>query len=135
MKVYVRFVFDGQAHEALIFYSKVFNGEIKDIFRFGDIKPDESRPDEMYKERIMNARLVFNNESIHFCDQMPGDKIVKGNNMLMDVFIPAEVELKRVFEALSEGGKVLMPLEPTFWTPLFGMVTDKFGITWNLMQM
>lgn len=43
--------------------------------------------------------------------------------------------LSKIESSFAYGGKVLMPFEPTFWTPLFGMVTDKFGITWNLMQM
>lgn len=55
-----------------------------------------------------------------------------GDRFNISVDNPNEAEVKRLFAALSEGGSVMMPLYPTFWSPLFGMCTDKFGVNWML---
>jgi PhnB protein len=54
----------------------------------------------------------------------------KGNNVSISISSESEEEARRLFEALSEGGDITMPLQKTFWAPLFAMFTDKFGISW-----
>ncbi|GAK36546.1 hypothetical protein JCM15093_1716 [Bacteroides graminisolvens DSM 19988 = JCM 15093] len=52
----------------------------------------------------------------------------------MDITLLDKAEIQRVFETLSESGNVIMPLAPAAWTPLYGMVIDRYGIYWNIMQ-
>jgi len=63
------------------------------------------------------------------CDAPPGRAQALGGFQI-SVSMPDEAEVKRIYAALSEGGSVQMPLAPTFWSPLFGMCTDKFGVGW-----
>jgi PhnB protein len=59
-----------------------------------------------------------------------GQATVMGNNFALSINTESEAEAKRIFNALSAGGKVSMPLEKTFWGALFGMFTDKFDVNW-----
>lgn len=64
-------------------------------------------------------------------DVMPGQfPVTQGNNYAISINTDSEEEAKRLFDGLSEGGQITMPLEKTFWGALFGMFTDKFGINW-----
>lgn len=65
---------------------------------------------------------------------MPGQTPTQGNNVMMDITLLDKAEIQRVFETLSESGNVIMPLAPAAWTPLYGMVIDRYGIYWNIMQ-
>jgi PhnB protein len=59
-----------------------------------------------------------------------GYKMTMGDNISLSVSVDNEEKAKQIFNGLSEGGTITMPLEKTFWAPLFGMLTDKFGINW-----
>lgn len=137
MKLTPHFTFDGQSEEALNFYSKALNGKIISLIRFSDIEggcctATELRPED--KQRILNGCLQFGESMIYCCDQMPGQNPIIGNNIMMDITILDKSELEMVFNALSNGGKVMMPLAPTAWSSLYGMVMDRYGICWNIMQ-
>ena len=138
MLVKANITFDGQAEAALNFYKEVFNGEIVNLIRFSDAKAlgSEMPPiDEKYMNRLVNARLDFGNNKFNVCDAMPGQVVIVGNNILMDVVFFDDKEIRMIFEALSEGGQIIMPLASTYFSPNFGVTTDKFGITWSVMQM
>ena len=128
--------FDGEAEEALNFYCKIFKGKIENLLRYGDVKdyPAIASMDEKQKQLIMNARLDFGNNMLSVCDSMPGDELTVGNNIIMDAVTDNAEEAKHIFTSLSEGGKVIMPLQEIFFSPNFGVLIDKFGIGWNVMQ-
>ena len=137
MKLTPHFTFDGQSEEALNFYSKVFNGNIVSLIRFSDMEggccgATELRPGD--ERRLLNGCLQFDGNELSFCDQMPGQSPVVGNNVMLDITLSDEVELRRVFDALCQGGKILVPLAPQSWTALYGLVADRYGICWNVMQ-
>lgn len=137
MLVKAHITFDGQAEEALNFYKKVFNGQIEDLLRYGDIgdNPMTASLDEKSKNMVMNARLTFGNTVIGVSDSLPHEPLVKGNNIAMDIAFFDGKEIHKLFNALSDNGKVIMPLTATFFSPNFGKLIDKFGITWDFMQM
>ena len=84
-------------------------------------------------EKIMHMSLPISKETTLMGSDIGGEwakHTVEGNNIQLSINADSEDEAKRIFNALSAGGRVNMPLEKTFWGALFGMFTDKFGINW-----
>ena len=132
--VNVYLTFDGECEEAFKFYQSVFGGEIPHWGRFGEMPPQEGMPpvsDEM-KHRIMHVTLPISAETLLMgSDSMTGmNQITKGNNFSLSLDAKSREEAENLFNKLSEGGNVTMPLADTFWGAYFGMWTDKFGINW-----
>lgn len=128
------FVFDGNASEAIDFYSKVLNAKVLDITRFKDMPED---PDfiiaEDVKELVLNASIELPNGDIFmFSDNMPGMPFVIGNQVTIALVYDEVEETRRVFELLSKEGTIEMELQETFWSPLYGNVTDKYGNQWQI---
>lgn len=121
--------FSGKCREALNFYKACFNGEIEAISTF-DEAPGET--DEKFKDNVMHSE--FRAEGIFFMatDGMPGRDAVSGDNISLTLQFTDEQEQARIFEALSQGGKITQPLEDTFWGARFGMLVDRYGIHWML---
>lgn len=127
--------FDGNCEEAFNFYKSAFGGEFRDSNRFGEMPPQKGKPplSEDIKNRIMHVSLPISKETILMgSDTMPGmsPDIMVGNNFSISLGVDSKEEVDKLFDALSAGGKVTMPLEVTFWNAYFGMWTDKFGINW-----
>lgn len=120
-------IFEGACEEAFEFYKTCFEGEIIKLMRY-DGSP-EPVP-EAYKEKVMHAELVFENNSIQGCDVLSGSPYVKGNDFSLSISVMEVFVLDRVFNRLAEGGTVTMPLQDTFWGARYGTITDRFGIRW-----
>jgi len=124
--------FKGNCEEAFNFYKSVFGGEFPYIGRFKDMPSEHPIPDSE-KEKLMHVSLPISKETILMgsdSSEAFGQATVIGNNFSISLNTESEDEAKKLFDALSEGGKLTMPLEKTFWNALFGMFTDKFGINW-----
>lgn len=125
--------FDGKTEEAFNFYKSIFGGEFVGGFnRFKDMPDGDKIPDNE-KERIMHVALPIGNGSVLMgSDTMPsmGHSLSIGNNCYIAIAPESKEEASRLFDGLSAGGKVTMPLEDTFWGAYFGMFTDKFGVQW-----
>jgi PhnB protein len=121
--------FSGQCREALEFYKKCFNGKIETISTFEEAP---GATDEKYKQNIMHSE--FRAEGIFFMatDGMPGQNAVSGDCISLTIQLTDEQEQARIFDALSQGGKITQPLEDTFWGAKFGMLVDRYGINWML---
>lgn len=123
-------IFDGNCEEAFNFYKSVLGVEFEMISKFKDM-PGEKCPagDE---NKIMHVSLpIGNGNRLMGSDTGSGmGGVTFGNNFSISLSTTSEDETKKLFNGLSAGGKVTMPLEPTFWAPLFGMLTDKFGVNW-----
>lgn len=126
MKLVPYVFFNGNAEEALKFYEEIFDGEITQLGRYGE--SPMPCPDEQ-KDKIMHARLVFDGNLIMMSDAMQGDPVSTGN-MQLSLDVDDEARLDKVFEKMSEGGNVTMPLANQFWGAKFGMLVDKFGVSW-----
>ncbi len=126
--------FNGNCEKAFRFYESVFGSELS-IMRYKDAPSQQGMPsmDDRMGERILHSTLPLSKEtSIMGSDTGPEthDLFQQGNNFSISLGTHSAEEARRIFQALSEDGDVIMPLGKTFWTELFGMVTDKFGISW-----
>lgn len=120
--------FSGNAEEALNLYTAVFNGKVEMLSRYGD---SPMPCDEDYKQKIMHARLVFgHNNTIMISDAFKGGEVYTGGNIQLSIGMNDAEEMEIVFNKLAEGGTVTMPLQPQFWGAIFGMLKDKFGVSW-----
>ncbi|AET65898.1 hypothetical protein Desor_0179 [Desulfosporosinus orientis DSM 765] len=125
-------VFNGNCEEAVNFYQKVLGGESQ-ILHFGDALPYPAHPvPEQAKHLVMHAELRKNGHIIRFSDTFPKLPYSVGNNVSFSLEFDTKEETKAVFQGLSEGGTIEMDLQETFFSPLFGKFTDKFGIIWQL---
>src|SRR5688572_1525580 len=126
--------FKGNCEEAFTFYKSVFGGEFPYIGRYKDMPPAEGQhASQIDGEKIMHMSLPISKETVLMGSDVGGDwakHTVEGNNIQLSINAESEDEAKRIFDGLSAGGRVNMPLEKTFWGALFGMFTDKFGINW-----
>lgn len=134
---YPYLLFNGNAEEALSFYAKVFKAEILDISKFKDMpqQPDNPiLPDEI-QNKVMNATLQLTNGSyLMFSDNpLEGEAgYQQGNNISVTLVYETKEETREVFDQLKVDGKISMPLEETFWSPLYGKVVDQFGVEWQI---
>lgn len=137
MSVIAYLSFDGNAVQAIDFYSEVFNTfKVKKV-RFKEFTQDPNYPlpeDEL--DMIMESSMEFAEGIIMMSDILPSMKkvtgeLIKGNNMMISIIIEDKQALEIYFSKLSVGGYVIMPISNTPWSSCFGMVIDKFGVTWK----
>lgn len=131
--------FDGNTEEAFLFYQSVFKTEFsgKGIQRFGDIPQDGNHPPvaESIKKMVLHIELPINGNHVLMGTDAPkemGFTLTQGNNMHISVEPESREEAKRIFDELSAGGTVTMPLEDMFFGAYYGSFTDKFGINWMI---
>ena len=137
MKIVTSLSFAGNCRQAFEFYAEVLGGEITAAMPYGDAPPEMPMPAEM-KDWLMHCWLQVGNQAIMGSD-MHSDWATRINEPKngFDVTFHTESreEGQRVFDALSEGGKVGMPFAESFWSPGFGSLTDRFGIPWMVNVM
>ncbi|ACU62013.1 SRPBCC domain-containing protein [Chitinophaga pinensis] len=128
--------FPGNTEEALFFYKSVFKTDfVNGIQRFGDIPADAGNPPiaEPIKKMVLHAELPLIGGAILMATDAPkemGFNLTQGNNMHINLEPESREEALRIFEALSEGGEITMPLQDMFWGAYYGSFKDKYGINW-----
>lgn len=128
MKTNLHLVFPGTCDEAFTYYEAVFGSERIMTSRFGDAPGGSPVPAES-AHLVMHTSMPLGGMLLMGCDAPKGrEEAIGGFQVSIDT--EDEATVRRVFAALSEGGSVSMPLAPTFWSPLFGMLKDKFGVGW-----
>ncbi|WP_417429321.1 VOC family protein [Halpernia sp.] len=129
-------MFDGNCKAAFDFYKSAFGKDFSDINYFGDMPPQEGNPplSEEQKKMIMHVRLEISKETILFgSDIFPGTQgFSHGDNFSISINADSRDEATDLFNKLSDGGNVTMPLADTFWGAYFGMWKDKFGVDWMI---
>ncbi|EDL66520.1 VOC family protein [Bacillus sp. SG-1] len=125
--------FDGNAREAVHFYEKALGGKVMGIMTYGEgpDNPDYPLSDDM-KNRIMHAHLKVGEGDLMFSDTYEGMPYQPGNSIQIAIQPKEEARAKEIFAALEDGGQVVIPLHKTDFSPLYGMVTDKFGVSFNV---
>jgi PhnB protein len=124
--------FPGTCEEAFNYYRTVFGGEFGMISRFKEMPPEIPVP-EGYGEKVMHISLEVGGTVMLFGSDAPegfGPPFAVGNNVHLSLAADSGSDARRVFDALAKDGQVTMPLEATFWSKLFGMVRDRYGISW-----
>ena len=130
MNLTIHLAFDGCCEDAFRFYERCLGGKIITMLRWSDT-PMASQAPPGWSAKILHATLEVDGSRLAGSDSIPGRYDgSKGFHVLLGVHDPAEAE--RIFSALAESGTVAMPLQKTFWAVLFGVVTDRFGISWEI---
>jgi PhnB protein len=120
--------FNGNCAEAFRLYERVLGGKIETISTFGDSPAKDHVPADWH-DKVIHVRMAVGASVLMGSDAPPPNYAApQGTSVSIGVQDPAEGE--RIFRALSEGGKVTMPFEKTFWSPGFGMLVDRFGTHW-----
>jgi len=119
--------YHGNAEEALNFYAAALNGIVQQLSRYGDT-PMEC--DEDWKQKIVHARLVFEDNMIMISDSFKDRPFSTDGNVQMSIDVEDAGKLETVFNKMAEDGTITMPLQDTFWGARFGMLKDKFGVSW-----
>lgn len=125
--------FNGNCEETFNFYKSVFGGEFEHIGRFGEMPAgDGYTPEESDKNKIMHVSLPIGSTTLMGSDTTVNweSKFVEGNNFSVSINAENKEEADRLFQSLSSGGTITMPMEKTFWGAYFGIFCDKFGINW-----
>ena len=123
--------FDGRCEEALEFYRKALGAEVTMLMRFKDSpEPAICAPGDGNK--IMHANLSFGGTTVMASDGRCGGK-PNFQGFALSLSAANEAEADRLFAALAAGGQVQMPLAKTFFSPRFGMVADRFGVSWMVI--
>ncbi len=131
MKLVPHITFNGSCEDAINFYRDAIGGEIEFAMRYSESPMADKVPAE-HGSRIMHS--TFTADGVHFmaADAMPGHERSQSGNIDLSIDFDSAEEQERVFAALSDGGTVQLPLQEMFWGSQFGMVTDRFGISWML---
>ena len=128
MRVNPYLVFNGRCEEAFTFYAECLGGKIEAMLPHAGT-PAESHVPAEWREKIMHARLNVGEDVIMGSDAPPGHfEQPKGFSVTIQLTEPAEAD--RIFQRLSEGATVTMPIQQTFWASRFGMLVDRFGTPW-----
>jgi PhnB protein len=127
--------FNGNCEEAFNFYKSVFGGEFPYIGRYKDMPPMEGGKalSPEFGEKIMHMSLPISKETMIMGSDTGGEwasSYKPGNNFTISINTESREEADRLFNGLSAGGQVTMPMNQTFWGDYFGMWIDKFGINW-----
>ncbi|WP_373519247.1 VOC family protein [Pricia sp.] len=134
MKVNPYLNFDGQAEEAFNFYKSIFGGEFTANLKMGDMPEADKLPEEE-QNRTMHIGLPISKDTILMAsDTVPsmGHTLNKGNNLYISLHPESREEADRLFNGLSQGGEIEMPMQDQFWGDYFGSFIDKFGIGWMI---
>lgn len=123
--------FQGQCREAFTFYAGVLGGEIEMMMTHGE-SPMAGQTSEDFRDKIMHAALKLPGGHYILGSDAPLERFDRPAGFYVSVTLDTTDQAEQAWAALSEGGKVEMPLQETFWAPRFGMVRDRFGIPWML---
>lgn len=130
MRIEPYLFFNGRCDEAIQFYAKTVGAEVEMLARFKEGPNPEHIPPG-WGDKVMHAALKIGQSRVLLSDGRGESKLAFENFSL--TLMVKDVELAdRLFAALAEGGKILMPVEKTFYSPGFGMLTDKFGLMWMI---
>ena len=126
--------FNGNCEEAFNFYKSVFGGEFGYTGRYREMPPMDGKTVTAEEaEKIMHISLPISKDSILMGSDTStafGPPVTTGNNFAISISASSKAEADRLFNGLSAGGKVIMPMDNAFWGSYFGMLTDKFDINW-----
>ena len=131
MRVEPYLMFSGRCEEALSFYQAAVGAQSVMVMRF-DESPDKNHPmplPQNWGQKIMHCGFMVGQTLVMASDGMSTEK-VNFSGVSLSITADTEAQAKRLFDALAAGGSIFMPMGKTFWSPCFGMCSDKFGVSW-----
>lgn len=130
MKIEPYLFFNGRCEEALTFYREALDADVTMVMRFSESpEPTDPPPPPGWEQKIMHASMIIGDTVVMASDGMGADAAGFAGFSL-SLSLSDEEKARHLFDRLSEAGRVEMPMGPTFWSPCFGMVVDRFGIGW-----
>ena len=123
--------FDGRCEEALEFYKKTLGAKVDMLMRFKDA-PDQSMITPGNADKVMHSRVQIGDAAVLMSDGRCTGK-ANFHGIALAISVASEAEAEKTFAALADGGQVQMPLGKTFFSPRFGMLSDKFGVGWMII--
>jgi PhnB protein len=120
--------FDGNCADAMRFYERTLGGKLSLMTHAESPMAGETPPGSA--NRIMHARLDFDGGMLMASDSMVGQPYEGMKGFSLSLIYPTAAEGRRMFDALAQGGRMIMPIEKTFWAEAFGMLVDRFGTPW-----
>ncbi|MET0335954.1 MAG: VOC family protein [Rhizobacter sp.] len=126
--------FNGNCAEAMRFYEKTIGGKLEMMMKFSEspdpeMCPPAGTPADV-ADRILHASLLVGTQRVLASDTMPGQTYEGQKGIALAISYPTVDEARKVFDTFATGGRVDMPLSPTFWAEAFGSVVDRFGTCW-----
>ena len=125
--------FEGRCAEAVEFYREALGAEVTMLMRYKD-SPEPAPPGKLppgSEDKVMHASLRIGDTTV-----MASDGLCQGpprfQGFSLSITVPDETRADKIFAALADRGQVQMPLGKTFWSPRFGMLTDRFGVGWMI---
>ena len=131
MRVEPYLMMSGRCDEALAFYGLAVGAKTTMVMRY-DESPDKNHPMPLppdWDKKIMHSSMTFGSTTVMMSDGMSTEQ-KDFHGISLSITADDEAHAKKIFDALSDGGRVFMPLGKTFWSPCFGMTSDKFGVSW-----
>jgi len=123
--------FNGNCADAMRFYERTFGAKVDMMMTYGQA-PDPQQCPAGSSDRIMHAHLTLQGSTLMASDTPKGQENAGMSGFGLSMNYPTVDEAKGVFDALADGGKVMMPLGKTFWSESFGMLTDRYGVNWMI---
>lgn len=125
---------NGTAKEAVTFYKEAFDANVESMELLKDWPHEfEEGIPEGYEENVMHAHLNIGNSWLMLADSLPGQDFHSGSAITIMIDLQEVADAKRLFEKLSVGGEIDTPLSATSYSPAYAQLTDKFGITWQIV--
>jgi PhnB protein len=135
MQVQPYLYFNGRCDEAIDLYKRVFNAKVEFLMRFSEAPEGACGgaplPDD-WGNKVMHSSIQIGETTVMLSDGM-GSEPARFDGISLTVLAADVAEAERLFAALGVGGQVQMPLGETFFSPRFGMVADKFGVSWMVI--
>lgn len=131
MSLHPYLFFTNNAREAMTRYQEILGGQLE-IMSPGDMPEGEAEqmPFEAPADFVIHAALTFGDGDLLMASDDPTGDAGGVKGCSLNVTLTDQAEARRIFEAFADGGEVTMPLEATFWAPLFGSCVDRFGVSW-----
>ncbi|MCR2803903.1 VOC family protein [Paenibacillus soyae] len=123
---------EGNAREAIRFYSEAIDAKVLSIITYGEMPEMPNTFTDDLKNLVAHARVSVGEAELMLSDAPSGSSIPKGKQVTICLTTNSVEQSKRYFEGLSQGGQVNMPFEETPFSPGFGDVTDKYGVTFQI---
>jgi PhnB protein len=130
MHISPHLTFDGQCRDAFQLYHRILGGTIATMLTYGE-SPMASQIDSRWHERIVHATLRLGDVELTGTDLLPHD-YRRPEGFFVTLTLESATQAEDIFNALAEDGEVRLPFRPTFWSPGFGVLVDRFGVPWEL---
>jgi PhnB protein len=134
MEVKPYLMFNGRCEEAINFYKSELGAEVLALMRFKENPPPSGMTPANWDDKVMHSCFKIGRSEVMASDGMCADNTAF-SGVTLSIQVQNESEADRAFKALSKGGEVKMPLGKTFFSPRFGMVSDRFGVSWMVVTM